>query len=555
MNQQLYSISDDYCFLDSSMSIALVPIKDFDISKKYIIDGNIYIYPKHTLDTSIIRGFHFDFTFEELKDTFYDAAIITFPIFFSQKMILGSLFPNTKDELIKKATSQAEEVINVFRYLYSNFDKVSNLPQRAGFIKENLCGFLLYFCSVQASTFISGKNYVSNQAIGTGLKINLQLMKPTIEQFFSALYKNDTTVSSIIKHALRLYSDILYLPTATNKYMQAMTLIDYLGNPFEYQKMQKNKTKIAPFSADSLSQYNKICERFKYLTSKKDENGKEIGLRTNIIHNGKTIESLIPEGYKIDLILRELQLYICNYINGILIYSNQNDWAYIEEKIEEKRNQVQAIPSGYTGKIECDSVVVIDFDFLNQAIKEVYQLYPQYIDRKFNLINFLSLVLTQCDLHRPDYQIPVNFIFSKNEPIYNATTTHLLSEYDGLGFQCLDGEISIYTINVKKDYYSFLSQTMERIISEKNYFFNDVTKYTNIILISDYNQLPDEVYIQVNNSCKMLTLGRLDNKRTQCYDDCLYFDITYAIMTTLNIPLYEDCTPNFIFNTPRYPNA
>ena len=186
-----------------------------------------------------------------------------------------------------------------------------------------------------------------------------------------------------------------------------MTLIDYLGNPFEYQKMQKNKAQIAPFSADSFSQYNKICERFKYLTSKKDENGKEIGLRTNIIHNGKTIESLITEGYKIDLILRELQLYICNFINGILIYSNQNDWAYIESKIEEKRNQIQAIPSGYTGKIECDSVIVIDFDFLNQAIKEVYQLYPQYIDRKFDLEKFLSFILVQSDLHRPDYQIPV----------------------------------------------------------------------------------------------------------------------------------------------------
>lgn len=65
MNQQLYSISDDYNFLDTTMSIALVPVKDFDISEKYIIDGNIFIYPKHSLDTSIIQGCKFDFTFEE----------------------------------------------------------------------------------------------------------------------------------------------------------------------------------------------------------------------------------------------------------------------------------------------------------------------------------------------------------------------------------------------------------------------------------------------------------------------------------------------------------
>lgn len=50
MNQQLYSISDDYNFLDTTMSIALVPVKDFDISEKYIIDGNI-LFIQNTLWT------------------------------------------------------------------------------------------------------------------------------------------------------------------------------------------------------------------------------------------------------------------------------------------------------------------------------------------------------------------------------------------------------------------------------------------------------------------------------------------------------------------------
>ncbi|MCI8409698.1 MAG: hypothetical protein HFJ09_10605 [Lachnospiraceae bacterium] len=555
MEQSLYSIASDYSFLDSNMAVALVPIKDFTISEKYIIDGNINIYPKHTLDTSVIQGSIYDFSFQEIKDIFYDATIIAFPIVPPQIIITGSLLPSVKDELIKKALNQAEEIINVFRYIYSNFDKVSNLPQRAGYIKGNLCGFLLFSIAMQAATFISVKNYVTSQTIGNSLNVNVSLMKPSIDYIFSSLYKNNTVISNIIKHALRLYSDILYLPTVTNKFMQAMTLVDYLGNPFEYQKMQKNKAQIAPFSADSFSQYNFICERFKYLTSKKDEHGKEIGLRTNIIHNGQSLESLIFEGYKIDLVLRELQLYICNFINGILDYCPQNDWSYIETKIEEKRNSVQAIPTGYSGKFECDSVIIIDFNFLNQAIKEVYQLYPQYIDRKFELPKFLQLILVQCDIDRPDYQIPVNFIYSKDDSIYNANTTFLLSQYDGLGFQCLNGELCIYAKKIDEDYDNFLTSTFKHIISEKNYFYNDGTKYTNIVLISDYNEIPDEYFIAANNSCKTLTLGRLDNKRTRCYDSCLYFDITYLIMTTLGIELYEDCTPNFIFNPPRYPDA
>ena len=101
----------------------------------------------------------------------------------------------------------------------------------------------------------------------------------------------------------------------------------------------------------------------------------------------------------------------------------------------------------------------------------------------------------------------------------------------------------------------FLPPLLNMLFQKKNYFYNDGTKYTNIVLISDYNEIPDEHFIAANNSCKTLTLGRLDNKRTRCYDSCLYFDTTYLIMTTLGIELYEDCTPNFMFNTPRYPDA
>lgn len=157
MEQSLYSIASDYSFLDSTMAVAMVPIKDFNISEKYVIDDNINIYPKHTLDTSVIQGSIYDFSFQEIKDIFYDATIIAFPIIPPQKIITGSLFTNVKDELMKKALYQAEEIINVFRYIYSNFDKVSNLPQRAGYIKGNLCGFLLFSIAMQAATFISGK--------------------------------------------------------------------------------------------------------------------------------------------------------------------------------------------------------------------------------------------------------------------------------------------------------------------------------------------------------------------------------------------------------------
>ena len=43
MEQSLYSIARDYSFLDSTKAVAIVPIKDFNISEKYVIGGNINI--------------------------------------------------------------------------------------------------------------------------------------------------------------------------------------------------------------------------------------------------------------------------------------------------------------------------------------------------------------------------------------------------------------------------------------------------------------------------------------------------------------------------------
>ena len=90
MEQSLYSIASDYSFLDSTMAVAMVPIKDFNISEKCVIDDNINIYPKHTLDTSVIQGSIYDFSFQEIKDIFYDATIIAFPIILFLSFITAS---------------------------------------------------------------------------------------------------------------------------------------------------------------------------------------------------------------------------------------------------------------------------------------------------------------------------------------------------------------------------------------------------------------------------------------------------------------------------------
>lgn len=537
------SIYDDYKNLELGDAVAIVPVKGFNISKKYTI-GEINIYPINTVNTNELRGVHINFEFENISDDFFSSVLIAFPIKHTPQNMLGTLMPSEKDRLVKSVLSKAEDVMNIFRYMYSNFDKTSNLPQRAGYINGVLSGFLICYPQCKMYTYIEEKYHISNFSLGKGLNIN------TTQDFdkYSCVLKSECgEVGNILRHAFRIYSDILYMPSVTNKFMQAMSLIEYLANPFEYEKMQKVKTKIIPYSVDSKPKYHEICERFKVLTSFKNEEGKEIGLRTSIIHNGKDLNDLVKEGYKVDLLLRELQSYICNFINNIIIYYKE-DWSLVQTKIDDKFKEIQNINSGYDGRFEADIAILIDFEFMNNAIKEVYQLYPNNRNKKFDLAKFLSLLLVQTDINREGYQIPIQFIYENDVEIYNSLENKKVSELEGLGFNSKLGEITIYTLQEQEHYQKLLENIFELYLIEQNYNINNTAKFTNLLLISDRNKIDDSIFIDLKKSCKKVILGRLDNKRTTCYDDCKWFDIQYLIMTSLEIDICEECTDDkFIF--------
>jgi len=440
----------------------------------------------------------------------------------------------------------AEDVMNIFRYISSNFDKVSNLPQRAGFINDTTSGFLIYYPDLKMSDYIYDRYYIFSKVLGEGLHIEVSELETELNEYFKPLKLEHGEVGNIIKHAFRLYSNVLYMPTATNKFMQAMSLIEYLANPFEFEDMARVKTKIIPFTADSKKSYHEISERFRYLTGK-IENGVNIGLRTSIIHTGKTLEQIMTNRYEIDLLLRELQTYICNFISGIIKYCDK-DWDYVKQKIREKYDAIQKVKFGYEGKLEADVAIIIDVEFLNLAIREIYQLYPSYKEVKFDLSKFILLILKQVDIARRNYQIPVQLIYKEDIAIYNSSDERKVSQLEGLGFDSPIGEVCIYTLKAKENYDSILEKLLKGYLSELNYNLFPHSKFTKIVFISDRNKLPDEIFIKAEKSCKKIILGRLDNHVTTCYDKCTWFDVQYLIMNILGIRYDEECeTDNSIF--------
>lgn len=550
-----YSIYDDYKNISQDYAIAIVPVKKFEILQKITLN-EINIYPKGQVNPIEKNSFKFDFNFEEQKGLFYDSTLITFPVQHKSENFMGNLMPSQKNKLMNTVFEMAAEIMDIFRYIHSNFDSASNLPEQAGYIYGINSGFILYYPLINSYNFITDKYYASNTAIGEGLNTRGQNLITQYEKYFSILLNRNSETANILKHALSLYSGILYLPTSTSKFVHAMSLIEYLANPYKYEKMQDAKKKIIPFSADSQSHYLKLVERFKFLTSLNDDAGNQIGLRTSIVHNGKTLEQIFSSDYEIVLLLRELQNYICNYINALIPHCNES-WEQVATVVEQKRCEIQTINDGYDGKYEADVAILVDVPFLNKAIEEVYIWYPQYKDRRFEITNFLMRLLMQCDISRPGYQIPVHILYDEDTSLKGCNDKREISEFDGLGFDSPYGELSIYTIDATKSYTPQLEAVLEVLLSEVNYNISPTSKYSKIIWVSDRNNMPDDLFIHAEQISKKIFLGRLDNKRTTCFDQCTYFDIQLLIMTCLDIPHHEECVDKFIFSVEdgKYPGA
>jgi hypothetical protein len=124
-------------------------------------------------------------------------------------------------------------------------------------------------------------------------------------------------------HALSLYSQMLQVQSATSKFVQALSLIEFLAYPKEYQQFKKVKTVVSRYMADDLGERKRILDRFEALTSKVDEvTSEQIGLRTRIVHIGSRLEQLVKSRREREEIFAELDSYIRKIIDHMIEHSH-----------------------------------------------------------------------------------------------------------------------------------------------------------------------------------------------------------------------------------------
>jgi hypothetical protein len=118
-------------------------------------------------------------------------------------------------------------------------------------------------------------------------------------------------------------------PTA--KFIQALALLEFLADPFDYQRFYDVRKTIARYVAQNSDEYRRVLDRFLELTGKKDPSTQQIiGYRTRIIHIGDRLDQVVPRASDRLALFEEPDGYIRPVIDHMIKYS----WCSFEDYLQ-----------------------------------------------------------------------------------------------------------------------------------------------------------------------------------------------------------------------------
>lgn len=228
-------------------------------------------------------------------------------------------------DLIRRLSEEVDKVcLNFVRYYTCTLDRLGTIPSRPGQTEADpgmsIC--LIYDPRKKTSRIYGGAAFSFAFTGGIGI----WLSQPEWQNF-----PGKGEVGKIVYHALGLYSTMLETSSDTTRFVQALSLLEFLAFPSDYAKMMEVKKVVARYVAADQKSYDGILERFKDLTGNKDPlTGEEKGLRTRVIHIGERIESLIPFPEQRRELFAELDGYIRAVMNHMIQHSEIDFEQYAE---------------------------------------------------------------------------------------------------------------------------------------------------------------------------------------------------------------------------------
>ncbi len=215
--------------------------------------------------------------------------------------------------------------LDVARFSLCRLGLVDTLPGRAGTIipKPMFAAAVLYNPDERHARLIAGAAFTHSITVGLGL---------ALESIDNDAFPMDGKTGKIASHGLALYRNTLEAYDHTSRFINAITLLEFLANPTEYEQFKDVKKIIVRYVTTDQLKYDQMLDWFVTLTGRKDNSTDEaIGYRTRIVYLGHQLEDCLDDK-GISELYGELDRINHCVIRHMIVHS-QLDWVdYLTER-------------------------------------------------------------------------------------------------------------------------------------------------------------------------------------------------------------------------------
>lgn len=292
MKKSIYILPLAYIVIESPLQIGNVILTP---SLKVIESGHF-----HT-DFSLISMFNKKeflsiLSTSQLKE---DALVIFKDDFFE---------PTTVDQnyyFINKLSQKADRTLDIIRINENNFGVPEQLPGIPG-ITSNGWQVAEQLTDHKLRTINGKVMFMIREGIGLyPIDLSSNIYE---DKLYNCLYVTSNEINLLFREAIRRVSGSMYMNNLNTSFVYLLSTLEMLSSR-EYLNFKKTKSKILPFISYSKYQYHKCSEYLRNISE---------NLRTEIIHNGKSIFDLYDNYEDVYKLLNWIKLIIIEYISNIV---------------------------------------------------------------------------------------------------------------------------------------------------------------------------------------------------------------------------------------------
>ncbi|HHD6587795.1 TPA: hypothetical protein ACOT6G_000547 [Staphylococcus aureus] len=292
MKKSIYILPLAYIVIESPLQIGNVILTP---SLKVIESGHF-----HT-DFSLISMFNKKeflsiLSTSQLKE---DALVIFKDDFFE---------PTTVDQnyyFINKLSQKADRTLDIIRINENNFGVPEQLPGIPG-ITSNGWQVAEQLTDHKLRTINGKVMFMIREGIGLyPIDLSSNIYE---DKLYNCLYVTSNENNLLFREAIHRVSESMYMNNLNTSFVYLLSTLEMLSSR-EYLNFKKTKSKILPFISYSKYQYHKCSEYLRNISE---------NLRTEIIHNGKSIFDLYDNYEDVYKLLNWIKLIIIEYISNIV---------------------------------------------------------------------------------------------------------------------------------------------------------------------------------------------------------------------------------------------